>query len=150
MVLDASAVLALLQDERGADAVEDAVDEGALISAVNLSEVLAKMTDAGATAHEAADLIVSLFVEVEPFGLASAREPHASAACSRQPVSRWAIGPAWPWRPRADSRPSRRTVPGSTTPAGSASTSARSGRRRDAVRAPRGTDPRQARRCRVR
>jgi PIN domain nuclease of toxin-antitoxin system len=73
MILDASAVLALLQDERGADAVEDAVDEGAVISAVNLSEVLAKMADAGATAHEAADLIVSLFVEVEPFGLASAR-----------------------------------------------------------------------------
>jgi len=73
MVLDASAVLALLQDERGADAVEDAVDEGALISAVNLSEVLAKMTDAGATAHAAGDLIVSLFVDVEPFGLASAR-----------------------------------------------------------------------------
>ena len=73
MVLDASAVLALLQDERGANAVEDAVDEGAVISAVNLSEVLTKMTDAGATADDAADLIVSLFVEVEPFGLASAR-----------------------------------------------------------------------------
>lgn len=73
MILDASAVLALLQDERGADAVEDAVDEGALISAVSLSEVLAKMTDAGATADAAADLIVSLFVEVEPFGVASAR-----------------------------------------------------------------------------
>ena len=73
MILDASAVLALLRDERGADAVEDAVDEGALISAVNLSEVLAKMTDAGATAQAAADLIVSLFVEVEPFGLTSAR-----------------------------------------------------------------------------
>jgi len=73
MVLDASAVLALLQDARGADAVEDAIDDGAIISAVNLSEVLAKMTDAGTTAQAAADLIVSLFVEVEPFGLASAR-----------------------------------------------------------------------------
>jgi len=73
-VLDASAVLALLQDERGADAVEDAVEGGAIISAVNLSEVLAKMTDAGATAPAAADLIVSLFVEVEPFGLTAARD----------------------------------------------------------------------------
>lgn len=74
MVLDASAVLALLRDEAGADEVEDAIDTGAVISAVNLSEVLTKMTDAGASANEAADLIVSLFVEVEPFGLASARE----------------------------------------------------------------------------
>ena len=31
------------------------------------------MTDAGATTQAAADLVVSLFVEVEPFGLASAR-----------------------------------------------------------------------------
>lgn len=74
IVLDASAVLALLQDESGADAVEDAIDEGAVISAVNLSEVLAKMVDAGASADTAADLIVSLFVDVSPFGLESARE----------------------------------------------------------------------------
>jgi ribonuclease VapC len=74
IVLDASAVLALLQDEPGADAVEDAVDEGGVISAVNLSEVLAKMVDAGASADAAADLIVSLFVDVSPFGLESARE----------------------------------------------------------------------------
>lgn len=74
IVLDASAVLALLQDETGADAVEDAIDEGAVISAVNLSEVLAKMVDAGSSADSAADLIVSLFVDVTPFGLESARE----------------------------------------------------------------------------
>lgn len=74
IVLDASAVLALLQDETGADAVEDAIDEGAVISALNLSEVLVRMVDAGASADAAADLIVSLFVDVSQFGLESARE----------------------------------------------------------------------------
>ena len=73
-ILDASAVLALLQDEPGADEVESAIESGAIISAVNLSEVLAKMVDAGAAADAAADLIVSLFVEVAPFGLESARD----------------------------------------------------------------------------
>jgi ribonuclease VapC len=41
VVLDASAVLALLQGERGADQVEGMLD-GSLMSAVNLSEVLQK------------------------------------------------------------------------------------------------------------
>jgi PIN domain nuclease of toxin-antitoxin system len=41
VVLDASAVLALLQEEPGADEVESMLD-GALVSCVNLSEVLQK------------------------------------------------------------------------------------------------------------
>lgn len=72
--LDASAVLALLQDEPGADEVEGAIEDGAIISAVNLSEVLATMVDAGATADVAADLIVSPFVEIAPFDLESAMD----------------------------------------------------------------------------
>mgnify|MGYP001813721253 FL=1 len=73
-VLDASAVLALLQDEPGADAVENAIDDGAVISAVNLSEVLAKMADVGATPDRAIELIGGLFVEVVPFGLQAAHD----------------------------------------------------------------------------
>ena len=46
VVLDASAVLALLNSEPGADIVSDAVT-GAPISAVNLSEVVAKLADGG-------------------------------------------------------------------------------------------------------
>ena len=38
-VLDASAALALLYDEPDADAVADHIADGAVISAVNLSEV---------------------------------------------------------------------------------------------------------------
>ena len=79
-VLDASAVLALLQDEPGADAVEDAIDGGAIISAVNFSEVLTKMADAGASPGRAIDLILGLFVEVVPFGLPAAHDGAAIRA----------------------------------------------------------------------
>ena len=71
-VLDASAVLALLQDEPGADVVEDAIDRGAVVSAVNLAEVVTKMVDAGAAVDRAADLVLGLFVEVEPYALQAA------------------------------------------------------------------------------
>ena len=46
-VLDASALLAYLNDEAGAQLVEDALIRGSAISAVNLAEVLTKLTDVG-------------------------------------------------------------------------------------------------------
>jgi ribonuclease VapC len=46
-VLDASAVLALLQNEPGADVVNHAIAGGAAISIVNLAEVLTKLADRG-------------------------------------------------------------------------------------------------------
>jgi PIN domain nuclease of toxin-antitoxin system len=46
VVLDASALLALLNDEPGAEEVEKTVP-GAIISAVNLSEVVAKLAERG-------------------------------------------------------------------------------------------------------
>lgn len=52
-VLDASALLALLQDEPGATAVVAAIESGTAISTVNLSEVLAKLTERGEQAHSA-------------------------------------------------------------------------------------------------
>ncbi len=64
-VLDASALLALLQDEPGSERVL-ATLPGALISAVNLSEVVAKLTETG---MPAADIQRSLrlSIEVVPF-----------------------------------------------------------------------------------
>ena len=47
-VLDASALLAYLNDEAGADVVEEALLRGAAISAVNLAEVLSKLAEVGA------------------------------------------------------------------------------------------------------
>lgn len=46
-VLDASALLAYLLDEAGADEVEQALGDQAAIGAVNLAEVLSKLSDAG-------------------------------------------------------------------------------------------------------
>lgn len=46
-VLDASALLAFLQDERGAEMVEQALKDGAYMSAVNLGELLSKVSDQG-------------------------------------------------------------------------------------------------------
>ncbi len=49
-VLDASAVLARLQDEPGAEVVDTALERGpCAISAVNLAEVAARLSDRGAT-----------------------------------------------------------------------------------------------------
>ena len=50
-ILDASAVLALVHGEPGADVVESCVTQGAAICAVNLSEVVAKCTDLGLDAE---------------------------------------------------------------------------------------------------
>ena len=46
-VLDASALLAYLQDERGADVVQEALVQGAAISTVNWAEVLYKLAQHG-------------------------------------------------------------------------------------------------------
>jgi PIN domain nuclease of toxin-antitoxin system len=46
-VLDASALLAYLNDEAGADLVADALLRGSAISAVNLAEVLSKLAEVG-------------------------------------------------------------------------------------------------------
>ncbi|HHV54442.1 MAG TPA: type II toxin-antitoxin system VapC family toxin [Firmicutes bacterium] len=46
-VLDASALLVLLNREPGSDKVEEALAKGASVTAVNLSEVVAKLNDAG-------------------------------------------------------------------------------------------------------
>jgi ribonuclease VapC len=44
-VLDASALLAYLRDEPGAEVVADAIAEGAAISTVNLAEVLSRVAE---------------------------------------------------------------------------------------------------------
>jgi ribonuclease VapC len=56
MLLDASAVLALLQDEPGADLVRDAL-AGACISIVTLAEIIAKLCEKGASVQDATDAV---------------------------------------------------------------------------------------------
>lgn len=61
-VLDASALLALLNREPGEERVADALAAGAIISAVNLSEVVAKLAEIGMPEAEIREA-------VEPLGL---------------------------------------------------------------------------------
>jgi len=68
-VLDASALLALLNQEYGSEQIAEVIADGAAISAVNFSEVVAKLSHAGMTEaaiHEALD---SLGLEIVEFDI---------------------------------------------------------------------------------
>lgn len=54
-VLDASALLAYLHEEPGADIVADALAESARMSTANFAETLSKLADAGRVPAEVAD-----------------------------------------------------------------------------------------------
>jgi len=66
VVLDASAVIALLQQEPGSDVVRMRL-EGAAISAVNLSEVVAKLAEAGMPDREIHLALAPLGFDVRSF-----------------------------------------------------------------------------------
>lgn len=72
-VLDASAVLALLQGGAGAAVVQERL-AGAVICAVNLSEVAGKLIDVGMPAPAAREAVESLHLEVVAFDQALAWE----------------------------------------------------------------------------
>lgn len=78
VVLDASALLALLRDEPGADRVAEAIVPGALISAVNWAEVLSRLVDLGGDAQAIGAAALPPAgdgaVEVVPFDDLQARE----------------------------------------------------------------------------
>jgi PIN domain nuclease of toxin-antitoxin system len=72
VVLDASALMAVLREEPGAAAVEAVLDHAA-ISAVNLSEVQAKLVERGTAAELAWSSLVDLDLEVIDFDVSQAR-----------------------------------------------------------------------------
>ncbi len=80
-LLDASALLALVLDERGADRVEAQLDSSA-IHAVNLTEVITKLLQKGIPAEEAGRVAEEMALDVyEEFGAlqaVSCGELHAS------------------------------------------------------------------------
>ena len=71
VVLDASALMALVNQETGASLVADNITES-VISAVNLSEVIAKLCSRGMPESEVRDNLESLNLEVIAFEEAQA------------------------------------------------------------------------------
>lgn len=65
-VLDASALLALLNDEPGADQVAHYIP-GAVINAVNLSEVIGKLAESGMPEEEIHEVVGLTGLQVVPF-----------------------------------------------------------------------------------
>lgn len=74
VVVDASAILAVLYGEPGEDEIRRRMGGGvrALVSAVNLSEVAAKLAEGGFDEREAREAVGVLGLEVAPFGRDSA------------------------------------------------------------------------------
>jgi ribonuclease VapC len=73
IVLDASAVLAVLNQEPGAERLTPELLSGAVISAVNLAEVQTKLVSRGVKPYDAWEAIFSVIGEVVPFGHEHAR-----------------------------------------------------------------------------
>lgn len=72
-VLDASALLAYLNGEPGAERVRQCIEQGqATMSSVNLAEVLCKCADQGMSSANQAALCAALPLEIAPFDTALA------------------------------------------------------------------------------
>lgn len=74
VVLDASAVLAAMLHEPGADIVERYLADEVVISSVNAAEVVAKLIDKGADPDAAVLAFSTLMLPVQAFGAAQGLE----------------------------------------------------------------------------
>lgn len=72
VVLDASALLCLLKDEPGGARVIEALPN-AIVSAVNLAEVFAKLSEVGGSEKKIAQALRVLHLKIEPFDAEQAR-----------------------------------------------------------------------------
>lgn len=81
-VLDASALLAYLHDEPGAEVVQEVLSGPAWIGAVNLAEVLTKLADAGQEPDQAITGVTILGINVTPFD-----EDHAVQTARLRPLT---------------------------------------------------------------
>ena len=83
VVLDASALLAMFNQEPGSAEVANALDRS-MISAVNLTEVLTKLSDQGIDVAEAWEEIRLMEIDVVPFESEMARRAAALRATTRK------------------------------------------------------------------
>ena len=65
-VLDASVLLALIQNEPGGNVVEEALSNG-WVSTVNLSEVITKLSDDRISEHDIREVVENLRINSVPF-----------------------------------------------------------------------------------
>ena len=82
VVLDASAILCLVQQEPGADRVESRLAD-AQVSTVNVCEVLGKFADAGLSPEESWAAIADLGLQIHPFTPDDARQAAALRLSTR-------------------------------------------------------------------
>jgi ribonuclease VapC len=78
-VLDSSAILAVLNNEPGADAVEEMLDD-ALVSTVNYAEVVAKLVECGSTSAQAQSVLRSIALTTSDFDILLAQRTGALRA----------------------------------------------------------------------
>jgi ribonuclease VapC len=83
VVLDASALLALLNAEPGNEEVERSIP-GAAISAVNLSEVVAKLNEAGMSERAVRSALEDIEIDIHPFDRESAYRTGALRAATKK------------------------------------------------------------------
>ena len=108
IVVDASAVIALLVGEPFTRFDPSQVPN-ALISAVNLSEVLARLQEIGMPEREAAIAVARLNLRVVAFDEPQARAAARLRSVTRHAGLRWATAPAWLWATGWDALWSRPT-----------------------------------------
>lgn len=67
IVLDASALLALLNNESGAERVQMSLDDNAVIGAVNLAETVSVLRDKSIASSDVQNIVEALGIPVVPF-----------------------------------------------------------------------------------
>lgn len=82
-ILDASALLALLNNEPGAELVAEAVNQGAAMSVVNYCEVVGKLRDSGIALDEVTAILTPLNIHLFEFTVS-----HATRAGDLRPETR--------------------------------------------------------------
>jgi ribonuclease VapC len=74
VVLDASVLLALFNDEPGAERVMQALEQPCLLSAANHTEVLTKLLDKGLSPEDAATVMTSVELRIVAFDVAQSAD----------------------------------------------------------------------------
>ena len=87
-VLDASALLALVHEEAGADRVERAIRQRALISTINWAEVLSDLVERGEVVEHAVSRVKQLVMKVGTLDLVSLDEGQAEQAARLRATTR--------------------------------------------------------------